>query len=310
MIHESKRAPAHRSNTIAAFFGFLCMLALCCVTPTAYSWGDEGHEVIGLIADHYLEPAVRAKVIAILAGDATDLTPATHIDSEATWADKYRDADRNTTKQQYNQTRYWHFVDLELQHPDLKAACFGEPPLPETTLASAGPAKDCVVDKIDEFASELKKSKTSKQERRVALQFILHLVGDVHQPLHAADDHDQGGNLKIVTAPDIATNNLHHDWDTEFVNRIGPNAATIAQQLIANITDAQRRQWQTGTAADWAMESFAIAKGHTYGLLPATSQPNQYQLSAAYVTDATAVTQEQLSKAGVRLAFVLNQALH
>src|ERR1700731_2537570 len=120
------------ANTIAAFFGFLCTLLLCCITPPAYSWGDEGHEVIGLIADHYLEPAVRTKVIAILAGDATHLTPPTQLDSEATWADKYRDSDRNTTKVQYNQTRNWPYVDLELQDPDLKAACFGEPPLPET----------------------------------------------------------------------------------------------------------------------------------------------------------------------------------
>ncbi|MHB8477992.1 MAG: S1/P1 nuclease [Steroidobacteraceae bacterium] len=286
------------------------MLVLGCITPPAYSWGNEGHEVIGLIADHYLEPAVRTKVTAILAGDATHLTPTTQIDSEATWADKYRDSDRNTTKVHYNQTRYWHFVDLELRGPDLQSACFAEPPLPETTLASAGPARDCVVDKIREFIAELNNPTTGKQEQRFALQFLLHFVGDVHQPLHASDDHDQGGNHKIVTAPDIAANNLHHDWDTVFVNRIGPNEATIARQLIANITDAQRSQWQKGTAADWAMESFGVAKRHTYGLLPAASQPNHYQLSAVYVTDAIAVTQEQLSKAGVRLAFVLNQALH
>ena len=143
-----------------------------------------------------------------------------------------------------------------------------------------------------------------------ALEFLLHFVGDLHQPLHASDDHDQGGNRKFATAPGIRSNTLHHDWDTEFVNRIGPNEATIAQQLIANITAAQRSQWQRGTAADWAMESFDVAKDHSYGLLPAASQPNHYQLSAAYVTDAIAVTREQLSKAGVRLAFVLNQALH
>ena len=119
-----------------------------------------------------------------------------------------------------------------------------------------------------------------------------------------------GGNLKIVTAPGIAPNNLHHDWDTEFVARLGSNATTIAQQLIATITDAQRAQWATGTAADWARESFGVDKAHAYGLLPAADSPNRYQLSAAYVSDATNVPQEQLSKSGVRLAFVLNHALH
>lgn len=298
------------ANAIAIFFGVLCTLVLCGITPPAYSWGDEGHEVIGLIADHYLEPAVRAKVTAILAGDTTHLTPSTQIDSEATWADKFRDSDRNTTKVHYSRTRNWHFVDLELQSPDLKSACFGQAPLPKETSASAGPDKDCVVDKIDEFTAELKKSTTSKEEQRFALQFILHFVGDVHQPLHASDDHDQGGNLKIVTAPGIASNNLHHDWDTEFVSRIGASETAIAQQLIASITDAERSQWQTGTTADWALESFGVARDHSYGLLPAPEPSSHYALSAAYESDAISVTQQQLSKAGVRLAWILNQALH
>jgi hypothetical protein len=290
--------------------GVLYTLLLCGIAPPAYCWGDEGHEVIGLIADYYLEPAVRTKVTAILAEDATHLTSSTQIDSEATWADKYRDSDRNTTKIHYGQTHNWHYVDLELHGPDLKTACFGQPPWPNDTDASLGPADDCVVDKIDEFATELKKSTTSKDERRRALQFILHFVGDVHQPLHASDDHDQGGNLKIVTAPGIAANNLHHYWDTEFVARLGSSTTTIARQLIANITNAQRAQWATGTAGDWASESFIVAKNHAYGMLPAVDSSKHFQLSAAYVSDATAVTREQLSKAGVRLAFVFNQALH
>jgi hypothetical protein len=295
---------------IATASGAVCVLLLCINAGPACAWGDEGHAVIGLIADNYLEPAVRTKVKSILAGDTTHLTSSTQIDSEATWADKFRDSDRNTTKVHYRQTRNWHFVDLELQGPDLHAACFGRSPLPKKTLASLGPATDCVVDKIDEFTAELTMSATTIEEKRFALQFILHFVGDVHQPLHASDDHDQGGNLKIVTAPGIALNNLHHDWDTAFVARLGLNAATIARKLIATITDTQRRQWGTGTAADWATESFRVAKDHSYGLLPVPDSSNYYQLSAAYVSDATTVTQEQLSKAGVRLAVVLNRALH
>jgi S1/P1 Nuclease len=82
-----------------------------------------------------------------------------------------------------------------------------------------------------------------------------------------------------------------------------------AVALIANITDAQRAQWSSGTASDWATESFDIAKAHAYGLLPAPTSPNHYTLPASYVTEATTVVAEQLSKAGVRLAFVLNNAL-
>jgi S1/P1 Nuclease len=293
----------------AAFFGMACALISCIVAP-AYGWGDEGHEVVGLIADHYLGPAVRTKVNAILAGDTTRLTPNTHIDQEATWTDKFRDSDRGTTRLHYKQTRDWHFVDLELDAPDLQAACHGRPVLPKDTPASLGPGDDCIVDKIDEFTAELESPVTGDPERRLALLFLLHFVGDVHQPLHAADDHDRGGNLKIATATGISRDTLHHDWDTEFVARLGSDAPAIAGQLIADMTEAQRAQWAAGSAADWARESFEVAKHHCYGLLPAADGPNHYTLSAAYVADATTVTREQLSKAGVRLAWVLNRALH
>ena len=113
-----------------------------------------------------------------------------------------------------------------------------------------------------------------------------------------------------MSAPGIATNNLHHDWDTEFVARLGANETEIAQRLIANITDSERARWSAGTPTDWALESFAVAKSHVYGRLPPFESPYHYELSATYVADATGVTAEQLSKAGVRLAFVLNQALH
>jgi hypothetical protein len=285
---------------VTAALGAACALSLSCIAAPARAWGDEGHEVIALIADHYLQPAVRAKVNALLAEP---------IDREASWADRYRDSDRNTTKEHYNQTRNWHYVNLELDGPDLMSACFGRPALAEDTLASRGPADDCIVDKIDQFAAELSNPATTEPERRLALEFLLHFVGDLHQPLHSSDDHDRGGNQKFVTAPGIASNNLHHYWDVEFVARLGRSETAVAGQLIAAITADQRAQWATGTAAEWALETYAIAKQHAYGMLPAPDSPNHYELSAAYVDDATLVTREQLSKAGVRLAMVLNRAL-
>jgi hypothetical protein len=112
-----------------------------------------------------------------------------------------------------------------------------------------------------------------------------------------------------VSAPEIAPGSLHHYWDTAFVARLGANETEIAQRLIAKITASERAKWSSGTPADWAMESFSLAKSHAYGLLPAASTVDHYELSSAYVSDATTVTAEQLSKAGVRLAYVLNRAL-
>jgi hypothetical protein len=276
--------------------------------PPARAWGDEGHEVIGLIAQYYLERAVRARALDLLREDDTGLVER-DMAHESTWADKYRDSDRDGDKRRYLGTRDWHFVDLEITGLDVSRACYGRRPLAAGVPAAAGPAEDCIVDKIDQFYAELENPATPAAERRAALQFLLHLVGDVHQPLHASDDHDQGGNRKLASGEGIGLDNLHHDWDVEFVRRLGASDTAIAQRLIARITEADRARWSSGTPLDWALETYAVSKQHAYGMLPAPSGRSRYELSQAYLEDATRVTAEQLSKAGVRLASMLNRAL-
>src|SRR5215469_6455057 len=115
----------------------------------ALAWGDEGHEIVALIAQSFLDPPVRKKVTALLAAD-TDNRTRHDIASEATWADaikEYSDLKRRTSQ--------WHFVDIELQSPNLDQACFNHPPIPAGAVAFDGPANDCVVDKINQFAVEL-----------------------------------------------------------------------------------------------------------------------------------------------------------
>jgi S1/P1 Nuclease len=294
--------------TAATLLSGACLALLCLSSRPASAWGDEGHEVIGLIAEHYLQPAVRARALELLRHDDTGLVER-DLAHEATWADKFRDSDRDTGKRRYFGTRDWHFIDLEIAGIDVSGACYGRHPLPAAVPASAGPAEDCIIDKLDQFYVELKNPDTPEEERRVALQFLLHLVGDVHQPLHASDDHDQGGNRKLASGPNIGFNNLHHDWDTEFVARLGASDTDIARVLISRITAADRARWSSGTPLDWAVETYEVSKKHAYGLLPAVSEGSRYQLSEGYVDDATVVTAEQLSKAGVRLALMLNRAL-
>ena len=86
------------------------MVALCIVAGPAFAWGDEGHEIVGLIAQHYLDPGVATKIKTLLATDATGLTSNKNIDMEATWADHYREH----SSANYNQTHFRHFVDLEI----------------------------------------------------------------------------------------------------------------------------------------------------------------------------------------------------
>ena len=165
---------------------------LCLCPGKAMAWGDEGHEIIALIAVHYMRPQVLATVNAMLAADQGNDLTAHDIASEATWADKFRASSREAKAQ----TAQWHFVDMEVGAPDEAAACFGRPALAAGQLAFPGIARDCVVDKVEEFRDELAAVATSPSERLLALKFLLHLVGDVHQPLQRFGRERQGRQRK------------------------------------------------------------------------------------------------------------------
>ena len=143
----------------------------------------------------------------------------------------------------------------------------------------------------------------------MALKFLLHFVGDMHQPLHAADDNDRGGNQKKVSASGQHGGNLHHFWDDLFVEQLGPNAKSIASNLIAHISKNDVQNWSQGTPSDWAMESFQVAKKDAYGQLPDRSSKGVYRLDYDYMATATQDVAIQLSRGGVRLAFILNKVL-
>jgi len=159
------------------------------------------------------------------------------------------------------------------------------------------------------LAAELAEPRTDPEERLVALKFVLHLVGDLHQPLHAADNHDAGGNRKRVVANGFRPSNLHHFWDTEFVERLGTDPREVATTVIATISDPQRQAWSRGTVSDWAMESFGLARKDAYGLLPEPSGRGVYVLDDRYIDGAVQDVRLQLSRASVRLAVVLNKAI-
>jgi hypothetical protein len=143
----------------------------------------------------------------------------------------------------------------------------------------------------------------------MALKFLLHLVGDLHQPLHSSDHRDAGGNKVQVTVDGFdhkSRDNLHGFWDTHFVEAIARPPAALAQQRIAQITQEQAAEWRQGTPDDWAMEAFNIAFDDVYGQPPLSGNAH---LDEAYVARAEKDVALQLSRAGVRLAAVLNRAL-
>jgi S1/P1 Nuclease len=281
----------------------LTALTLCMLAPQyAFAWGDEGHKAVALIAEHYLTPDVRNTVAAMLAQDTDPLTQH-DIASESTWADKYRNHHRETAQ--------WHFVNIELDNPDIKAACFGRPPLPTGTLASNGPPQACVLDKINQFLAELSAPNIDPEEQLVALKFVLHFVGDMHQPLHCSDNHDRGGNsVKVIVDgfPHKSRDELHAFWDTQFVNALARSPVVLANQLLEQITPALKTSWEQGSVDDWAMEAFELSKLDAYTDSPLSKDAVQH-LDSSYAAQAEEDAGLQLSRAGVRLAAVLNKAL-
>ncbi len=310
---------------LVAVIGAACA-ALLLPMRASLAWGPEGHRAIALIADHVLQqsdPGVRAKVIAILATDKGDRLTKNDIASEANWADVLREK----SEEARTATAAWHSARLKADNPDLARACFDRKPLPAGYPASHGPQDNCSVDKIEQFATELKEPQTSSFERLAALQFLLNLVGDINDPLHAIDRGDQGGRciaLQIGSKPPVRLSTYWQDTLVEEV--VGSNPAAGAVRVVASVPAAEAQKWAAGTPEDWARETYEVAKTVTYSF--ATEKPtgkhtfpplkgeeetcpsiDLYAAGPDYETKALAAVKTQLAKAGLRLARVLRDSL-
>jgi hypothetical protein len=284
-------------------FAATVIVALLLWSP-AYAWGDLGHRVTALIAYRHLNPDARSRLDSLLASDPDPLT-ASDFASRATWADKFSATHHETTP--------WHFMNNEIDSPDAKAACYGFQPLAEGVVASAGPAKSCIVAKIEQFSAELRDPATTPNEKVLALKFLIHFMGDLHQPLHVADHDDRGGNcIRLSPSPDGDVTNLHLFWDITTVRALGADATTIAAALDKEITARDAKAWRRGDVRTWARETFELAKRDAYHLpsLPTCGTPDAtIALSPDYEVTAQVDAAGQLKKAGIRLASVLNADL-
>lgn len=304
----------------------LALLAFC---PTSRAWGCQGHEIIAIIAEAHFNSRARAMVQEILARDPISLELArychdpgldTFADS-STWADDERSVRPDTAA--------WHFIDIPLtaRQPDLAQYC---PP-------SAG----CLTSALAAELAILKNPRASAPDRADALRFVIHLVGDIHQPLHAATNNDRGGNCVPVaffgrmpqeTNPkyDEYNPNLHQVWDVNIIDKFSRGASP--QNMARELDDQFRAQipmWQSQPTdfESWAWESHSLAVTVAYGRLPrriGAEWPRQVascadddriglrmfqlheDLGVDYQSVAAPVVEQQLAKAGARLATVLN----
>jgi hypothetical protein len=253
---------------------FVAALAFC--APSCFGWGEEGHRLIVRIAESLLTPAAAAQVQATL-------NPGEFLDDLASWADEVRHTRPDTAS--------WHFVDIPLNSSglDMNRDC---------------PQGNCVIAKIEDFRSQWQNPALSRESRREALLFLVHFVGDLHQPLHCSNNNDRGGNDVPVEFLGSRTN-LHALWDVGLF-RTMPGEDELLAKLEQAITPDQGAPWSAGTVEQWAGESFAAAQSTAYGLLPTVASGETVELDSRYALMAQPVVEQQLEKAGVRLAAILN----
>jgi len=261
-----------------------------------YAWGPEGHAIVADIAEKNLTANAQAGVKALLSQESLN-----HLDDISSWADQVRDAT----------TAPWHFVDI---------------PLPETQYSvSRDCARDaCIVAKISTFARQLADIGVDNKTRLEALKWLVHFVGDIHQPLHAEDNDDRGGNdFKLSYFG--GNTNLHSIWDGAILENaldlhLGANYSfdhakvrDAALKLDKQIADDERiKGLQNGilanidsVAVQWAEESHALAQ-QAYQQLPVDLNSGW---SGDYEKAEWPIVQRQLQKGGLRLAELLNEIL-
>jgi S1/P1 Nuclease len=247
------------------------------VASNALGWGQEGHQVVSIIAERHLTAKARERVRQILG-------PEGSLAAVSTWADEIRPSRPETAP--------WHYIDIPLNASAIDPArdC---------------PNADCVTAAITRFVGVLRDTASSPDAKSEALKFVVHFVADLHQPLHCADNHDRGGNDVHVTF--FGTNtNIHSVWDTLLIERIDPNKESYAKRLDAALTDSNIDAFGKGTVEAWALESHEVAQKVAYGALPSGGT---LELGPGYFQTVAPAVDLQLQKAGIRLASILNGAL-
>jgi hypothetical protein len=261
------------------------LLLLAITERQLMAWGVQGHSIVAHIAELHLTDKAKAGIQQLL-GPGGKISDA----AVADWPDTIRD--------QRPETKPWHFVDIPygaISYDPLRDCRGGQ----------------CVVEQTEHFARVLGDANATMVARAEALRFLVHFVGDLHQPLHCAERNgDRGGNRCKVAFLGQEGGNLHQIWDSSLVNQYqgGPDFLGYAERLSTRITPDQEKAWTRGSLVDWAWEAHLAALQHAYTGVPIQKTP--VNIGVGYVTGNQRVVEEQLMKAGIRLAFLLNNTFH
>ncbi|HEV2292258.1 MAG TPA: S1/P1 nuclease [Tepidisphaeraceae bacterium] len=261
----------------------MLMVTIVLHSSPALAWNGEGHQLIAWIAEERLSE--NAKV-----GTKELLADASLSDAQvASWADHIRRERRSSAP--------WHYVNIPVDAQGYDPAKHGN-------------GGENVIDAIERFAKVLADKKAQKEERVEALKFLVHFVGDLHQPLHCADRNgDKGGNARLVFFPGRKKAvSLHMVWDSLILPRSKgkQSVADYGDALNDRITEEQAKAWAQGRPKDWAAECWQIAREVVYRGVPPAGDPPA--IAEEYIVRAQPVVDEQIQKAGVRVAAALNLA--
>lgn len=239
---------------------------------TAFGWGQKGHDVVAYIAECNLKPEAYQRVTAILNGHS----PVYY----ANWMDSA------SNSPEYRYTKTWHYANVD------KGKSY------ETMTKN--PQGD-ILTAIDDIVTKLKSKSLTAEQESVNLRFLIHLVGDIHAPMHAGRLSDRGGNDIDVIFFDKKTS-LHSLWDTaivEFVHRW--SYTEWQQQLDKILTAEQRAAIAKGTPRDWFEESHKAAQ-ELY-----IASPKGQKLWYQYANYSAPIVEQRLLAGGLRLAMLLNE---
>jgi nuclease S1 len=262
---------------------FVTALLLCTLGVDVHAWGAKGHRIAGHMAHDLLTPETRAAVQQLMGSDQL-----------ATFS-LYLDQRKDQLDRDIPGSRQWHYDDV--------------PICATTPYAEYCPQGTCASTQIVQHDRLLSDVHASKGKKQFAVFVLTHLVEDIHQPLHGADNEDQGGNQIKVKLPDGRKVNLHTVWDTSLLERLygGQNEMSVAKRLVQKYA-SRATEWQTGTMnlvtiQAWVAESTRLAQEVAYGQLPgfacgADLEQTRIALSNDYLQPAEPMAEEQLAKAG------------